>query len=122
MLASFLGRPVISIMYLSEGVFGSVFFILLYLGDFSHSFCAQHLSFLLYAHFSANTLCGSVFLRYFSRSHLSLLPSIIDFFASSSTCSFPSTPLWPGIHLNSMWMPQCFCFSAAMCSCSVSSM
>jgi hypothetical protein len=39
MLASFLGRPVMSVMYLLDGVFRLVFFILLYLGDFSHIFC-----------------------------------------------------------------------------------
>jgi hypothetical protein len=93
MLANFLGRPVMSVMYLSDRVLGSVFFILSYLGDFSHSFCARCLSFLLYIHFIAGALYGSVFLRCFGRLQMSLLPSVIAFFACSSACSFPSIPL-----------------------------
>jgi hypothetical protein len=40
MLAIFRGRHEISLMYLSKDDMGSVFFILVYYGDFCHIFCA----------------------------------------------------------------------------------
>lgn len=98
MLASFRGRFAISLRYLFEGVVGSVFFILAYRGDFCHSFCALFFSVSPKAHFAADLLCGRVFLRSLGSRHLSLLPSVIAFFACSSARSLPSTPLWPGTH------------------------
>ena len=74
MLASFHGRFIINLRYLLEGVVGSVFFILVYRGDFCHSFCALHFSVSLKAHFAADMLCGSVFLRSLGSCCLSLLP------------------------------------------------
>jgi len=89
MLASFLGSVVTRLMYLLEGVVGSVFFILSYHSDFCHPFCARCLSFLLCVHFIAGLLCGSVFLRNFGSLLVSLLPIIITFFTSSSVHLLP---------------------------------
>jgi hypothetical protein len=74
-LAIFLGRFVMRWMYLFDGAVGSVFFIFMNRGDFCHAFCALRLSFSPYAHFIADLLCGSIFLRIFGRSRVSLLPS-----------------------------------------------
>jgi hypothetical protein len=77
---------------------GSVFFIFVNHSDFCHAFCALHLSFSQYAHFIVDLLYGSIFLRFFGRSCVLLLPSVIAFFACSSAHLLPSTPLCPGIH------------------------
>jgi len=120
MLAIFHGRSVIRLMYLHDGVVGSVFFIQLYHGDFCHAFCVLHFSFSLCAHFTMDLLCGRAFLSTFGNSDVLLLPSVIAFFACSSANSLPSTPLWPGIHLIVMCMPMCFFHSASMSSWSTS--
>jgi hypothetical protein len=92
MLTSFRGRFIINLRYLLEGVIGSVFFILVYCGDFCHSFCALHFSVSPKAHFAADLLCGSIFLRSLSSCCLSLLPSVIAFFACSSARSLLPLP------------------------------
>jgi hypothetical protein len=93
MLTAFLGSGVIRVKYLFDMAVGSVFFIRSYLGNACHSFCVHHLSFSPYSYFIADLLRGSVFFRSCGSSSCSLLSSVIAFFASSSACSFPSTPL-----------------------------
>jgi len=116
MLAIFCSRSVIRSTYLHDGVVGSVFFICSYCGDFCHVFCALHFSFSLCVHFTAGLLSSKAFLSAFGNSDVSLLPSVIAFFACSSASLLPSTPLWPGIYLIVMYMPMCFFCSASMSS------
>ena len=52
-----------------------------------------HFSFLLCAHFTVDLLCSKAFLSAFGNSDVSLLPSVIAFFACSSASLLPLTPL-----------------------------
>jgi hypothetical protein len=103
-----------------EGIVGSVFIILLYRFEACHRFCAWRLSLSLCVHLMADLLRGSIFLSSPGNLFVLLLPSVIAFFASSSACSFPSTPLCPGTHLTVIFMLWCLFLTAVMLSCSAS--
>ena len=92
-LASFLGKGVMSLMNFSKQADGSVFFIHAYQGDFVHSFCALLFNFSLYACLIADLLRGSFLCKIFGSLSMLLPPSVIAFFASLSAFSFPSTPV-----------------------------
>lgn len=105
MLASFLGSFVTRSMYLWEGVVGSVFITLLHRFESLQPFCARRSGFSLCIYPIADLLYGRVVLRDFGSLCVSLLPSLVAFFASSSACSLPPTPLCPGTHLTVIFMP-----------------
>ena len=122
MLACLLGSLAISLMYMFDGEVGSVPFIFANRGDLFHIFCARNLILLLKEHIWVDLLLGSGFLRYSGRCCTSLLFSVIAFFAWASACSFPSTSLCPGIHLNLICIPWFLFLSASIDSWSLSKM
>ena len=110
MLTSFLGGGVMRSMYLVDSIFTSVFFILSYRHEVFHIFSALFFSFSLYACIIADLLCGSLFLRSAGRALVMSLPSVMAFFACSSTL------LCPGTHLTFILILLCFFHMALMLS------
>ena len=113
-------RFCVTFLKFEEGMVGSICQSNWHLGDCSnHFFALVHISF-LWAWHAADQLSGRSCLQSLCSSCWALDLPRATCLASSSACSFPIIPSWPGVHFNLILMPGCLCQMATSCSWKVS--